>query len=239
MAETYETYVSWLEIENAVFADACQRDVTAPVPTCPGWSVLDLVAHHASYQTWITHIVAERLVEPRAPAAATVPDGDPIGWYRSIGAGLVAAFRAVPGDTHVWSVTDQASVSAWARRQASETCVHRWDAQHATGDVDPLTHADDYLSETFDHLLPGLTANFGAPVPESTIRLRSTDQPFTWTSTANPARHGPDQQDTPTDVTVTGTTSDLFLALWNRPNRSITTGDHAVLERWRRAIAGG
>ena len=238
MAETSDTYVNWLEVENKAFADACQRNVTASVPTCPGWSVLDLVAHHASYQRWITQIVTERLVELRAPAIVAVSDDDPIGWYRSIGAGLIKAFRTAPGDSHVWSVTNQATVSAWARRQASETCVHRWDAQNATGDSEPLIHADDYLSETFDHLLPGLNASFTVPVPEGTIALRSTDQPMIWTSNIHPAARRPDDHDAPTDVTVTGTTSDLFLALWNRPNRSAITGDVAVLHQWRSALTG-
>ncbi len=239
MTESYETYIGWLETENHAFADACQRDTTALVPTCPGWSVLDLLAHHASYQMWITQIVSERLVEPQAPVTVAPPRGDPVGWYRAIGAGLIEAFRSANGGDHVWSVTNEATASAWARRQASETSVHRWDAQHATDVAAPLTHADDYLSEIFDHLLPGLTANFGAPVPQGVIGLRSSDQPRVWRAPPNTGQSGLDQPDTPADVTVTGTTSDLLLALWNRPNTSTTAGDPAVLELWRRAIRGG
>ncbi len=53
MAEWHETYVHWLEMEYQAFAGACERDLTADVPTCPGWTVLDLLAHQASFQVWI------------------------------------------------------------------------------------------------------------------------------------------------------------------------------------------
>jgi uncharacterized protein (TIGR03083 family) len=154
MTEAYETYIGWLAAENEAFADACERDVNAPVPTCPGWSVLDLLAHHASYQTWTAQIVTERLVEPRSPLAVTPPDGDPIGWYRAIGTKLIKAFQSANAHAQVWSVTNQATVSAWARRQASETSVHRWDAQNATGVTEPLRHAHDYLSEMLTTSFP-------------------------------------------------------------------------------------
>jgi uncharacterized protein (TIGR03083 family) len=237
---SFATHVDWLEIENLAFADACERDLTASVPTCPGWTVLDLVAHHASYQAWITEVVNERLLAPRAPANLSPPDGvDPIDWYRAVGSALIDSFRSTDGAVHVWGVTNQQTVGAWARRQASETAVHRWDAENATGVAAPIENADDYIGEILDHLVPSLVGGFGAPAPHGTITLHSTDSAHTWTAAADLGTVSPGPESTAADVTITGTASDLVLALWNRPNGVGVVGDAEVLEQWRRAITGG
>lgn len=237
MTETHDTYVQWLEDENRAFADACARDLALPMPTCPGWTVLNLLEHHASFQLWIAAILNERLLDPRAPVAIVAPDGDdPIDWYRTIGSGLIDAFRATDPGTHVWGVTNQQTAGAWARRQASETSVHRWDADDATGFAEPVEHADDYISEIFDHLLPALIA--GAIVPDGAILLISTDQQFSWTAAGTVDRASLNRRVEHADVTLSGTTSDLLLSLWNRPNAVEVSGDENVLHQWRRAITG-
>jgi MDMPI C-terminal domain len=116
--------------------------------------------------------------------------------------------------------------------------VHRRDAQDAIGVADRLSHANDFLSETFGNLVPGLIAQFAAPVPTGTIQLRSTDQPLAWRSPQRAGGRSLDSKHTHADVIVTGTTSDLFLTLWNRPNISTTVGDSDVLKQWQRAITG-
>ena len=239
MTESHDTHVNWLEAENHAFADACERDLAVGVPTCPGWTMHDLLAHHASFQSWITTIVHDRLLEPFAPTSIAPPDDDEINWYRAIGARLVTTLRSAPAEANVWGVTNQQSVGAWARRQASETSVHRWDAQNATGVATPIAHADDYISEILEHLLPGLIASFGAPIPQGTLAMRATDSANTWTATSTIGRITSVPDHTPADVTLSGTALDLLLALWNRPSNTEINGDHDVLGQWRRALAGG
>lgn len=154
-----------------------------------------------------------------------------MGWYRSIGAQLVAALRSSPADAHVWGVTNQQTVGAWARRQASDTSVRRWEAQNATGAGEPIAHAADYISEMFGHLLPGLINNFGAPLPHGTLALRSTDTTDRWTMTTADDRITIAPDHTPADVTLSGTASDLLLELWNRPSNADTEGDRDVLQQ--------
>ena len=74
MAQTFETYVRWLKAENDAFAAACEGHLMLSVPTCPGWTVLDLLAHHASFQAWITDIINDRLLAPRAPVGVAPPE---------------------------------------------------------------------------------------------------------------------------------------------------------------------
>ncbi len=131
-------------------------------------------------------------------------------------------------------VTNQQTVGAWARRQASDTSVHRWDAQNATGEGEPIAEAADYISEMFEHLFPGLIKSFGAPMPDGTLALRSTDTTERWTMTTADHRITITPDHPPADVTLSGTTSDLLLALWNRPRKADMDGDPRVLQQWGR-----
>ena len=54
----HERHISAAETEIAQFVEVVgQADVATPVPTCPGWTVADLIRHYGTVQRWITHIV--------------------------------------------------------------------------------------------------------------------------------------------------------------------------------------
>ena len=242
-------YVDWLEAENQALVEAARLGVDALVPSCPGWTVRDLVFHHASFQLWITGLIVERVQEPQAPlTAAKPPKGKGIlRWYEQIAAGLVSALRATDPQTPVWGVTTEHTAGAWARRQASESSVHRWDAQNAHDVCRPIEHAADYLSELFGLLLPNLIVNFGLVVPSGSMALRSVDDGQVWlvrpsdVDDPDDARVGAradDQSDVAADVVVSGTSSDLLLAMWNRISDVEIDGDLDVLGGWRAATSG-
>jgi uncharacterized protein (TIGR03083 family) len=240
VSEAHETYVDWLVEENRTFAAAARLGLDTVVPSCPGWSVRDLVEHHASFQLWITELIVERAQEPVAPSARRPPSGvDVVEWYDAIGDQLVETLRGTDPATPVWSVTGEQRAGSWARRQASETSVHRWDAQNAHGSGRPITHAGDYVSEMLTLLLPNVIRSFGTPVPGGTLALHSTDERCAWAVGPN----GPTIEMIPehgkVDVSLTGSTSDLFLALWGRPTATTIEGDASVLAQWRTAISGG
>ena len=239
MSEAHQTYLRWLEQENRAFVDAAGVDLALPVPSCPGWSVNDLVLHQASFQLWITGLVTDRTTDGRAPTDAVPPPRlGVVDWCESVGTGLVAALRACAADTPVWGVTRHQTAGSWARRQASETSVHRWDAQNAHAAGQPIDHADDYLDEMFVELVPSLVGRFGATAPTGSIELRSLDQQLSWTAEWSDVGTTFGPQQSAADATVTGTTSDLFLAIWNRSAEVEIDGDLGVLDEWRRAIAG-
>ena len=237
MVETHDVYVDWLERENKAFLVAARHGLETPVPSCPGWSVGDLVVHHATFQRWATALIRDRAQQPTAPQAATPPSGiDVLSWYESIGAAFVAELRTTEPDTPVWCPSGGV-VGAWARRQASETAVHRWDAQNAFGPAQPIDHADDYIGEMLGLLLPNLIAEFGAVAPVGTLALRPTDRDLMWV--ARSLTTGIQiSTDGAADVTVSGPTSDLFLTIWNRPSSANVDGYVRVLNQWRAAISG-
>ena len=237
MHQNHETYVDWLRSENQALADAARINLDAGVRTCPGWNVRELVIHHGSFQAWITGMLVEHAQFPVAPRQVELgEDVDVLGWYVPIADRLVATLLEVGPDAAIWDVTGQHLSGAWARRQASETSVHRWDAQHANGTARPILHSGDYIDEMLTLLVPNLIKAFGAPMPTGSLLLESTDEDRVWYAARDAERLDP--VDRGADARLIGTTSDLFLALWHRPNAARVVGDHSSLASWNATISG-
>jgi uncharacterized protein (TIGR03083 family) len=124
-------------------------DLARPVPTCPEWTMRQLVTHVGRAHRWATATVAARSAEPIP--FRQVPDGKLPGdqrgqmdWLRAGAAGLVTTVQAA-GDEQVWTHQGPGPARYWARRMAHETAVHRADGQIAMGQrpqIDPVTAAD-------------------------------------------------------------------------------------------------
>ncbi|MGQ0777330.1 MAG: maleylpyruvate isomerase N-terminal domain-containing protein [Pseudonocardiales bacterium] len=65
--------------EGALFAvTAHSRDLAAPIPSCPGWTLGDLVAHLGLVYRWVTRVVREeRCVPPDHAERVSLQDPDP------------------------------------------------------------------------------------------------------------------------------------------------------------------
>jgi len=46
-------YLIAIRLESEDFSQAARRDLTAAVPSCPGWTVADLVGHLGGVQSWV------------------------------------------------------------------------------------------------------------------------------------------------------------------------------------------
>src|SRR5215470_16202248 len=82
-------------------------DLTRPVPTCPEWTLRQLITHVGRAHRWAAAIVTTR--SPVPIPFREVPDGklpgNPrghAGWLRTGAAGVVGAVRAA-GDEQVWT----------------------------------------------------------------------------------------------------------------------------------------
>ncbi len=111
-APTVEDHLAGIDAavdRMAVWSRAAGPD--APVPTCPGWSVRDLLAHQGMVHRWATAVVAgedPRGVDVTALEAAGRSATDPVGWLLDGAAPLVAAVRAAPDDLDVMTFLAQA-----------------------------------------------------------------------------------------------------------------------------------
>lgn len=249
--------------EGALLADAAeQAGLEARVPSCPEWAVHDLVAHTGRVHRWATEFLTQALTEPhRPPQDPQLAGAALLSWFRSGHEGLVQALRAAPVDLECWTFLPGSSPLAfWARRQAHETAVHRVDAELAAGGgVSPLD--PEFAADGIAELLTGFHARGRSRVHAarpSVLRLVGTDSETRWairlsadplaveredaSATTAPQPTGPTDQGQDAEVaecTWTGTTADLYLALWNRPpsGELRTTGDASIAALWRETSA--
>lgn len=232
-------HIAFLEADGprlAAAASAAGWD--APVPNLD-WTVRDLVTHVGGVHRWAADIVgnARDGFDTEAGAAVGTGPGDEelLDWFRAGHAGLVDTLRAAPADLQCAAFLPAPSPLAfWARRQAHETAVHRADAEAAGGVVTPFDPA--FAQDGIAELLLGFAARSRKPAERTaTIALRASDG-AAWHVTIGGERVVAEPTDAAADLTVAGTSSDLYLWLWNRPSAATVAGDASVRELWAKQI---
>lgn len=245
-------HIAFVEQEGKLFADAARRaGLDARVPSCPGWDVRDLVRHLGMIHLWAAGHIAFPHEEPDYESEAEeladfakywpdlgtfwVDDEELIDWYAKTNANLVEALTSASPDVESWTFLPAPSpLAMWARRQAHEIAIHRFDAEEADSAptaFDPLL-ADDGI----DELLAGFAPRGSSFEVDTTsaMLVRATDTGSVWHTTMSPDGIATSRVAGPADVVLTGTASDLYLAVWNRADDSAITieGDKDVLQTW-------
>jgi uncharacterized protein (TIGR03083 family) len=196
-------------------------DLDAGVPSCPDWSLRDLVQHLGRVQRfWSENVRAANPSEAwngeRVPPDS---DDDLASWMRWSTEMLVTALRDTADDTPCWTWWGEPrTAGAIARHQVQETAVHRWDAESVGGTPRPLDAAvaDDGVAEFLEVMLdPDVSGLSGA------VAFIATDTGGTWQV----------GRDEPAAV-VRATASDLVLLLYGRrPISAVAVdGDVAALQ---------
>jgi uncharacterized protein (TIGR03083 family) len=219
----------------------------ATVPSCPGWTVRDLVAHIGMVHRWATaNLVGDaemaRTPEPIEVEGRTQPD--PAAWLRSGGAALLEAIDAADDDLDALVFLKDAPPPRqfWTRRQCHETTIHGVDALGArlgrlptTAEADvPLDIAVDGIDELLTGFVPRRRERVRSATPYS-LGVRPDDAPSTWLLEVSEdpvvtSRHsGPGAPRT--DRVLTGPAAGLYLALWNRGDDVVD--ETSVLAEWR------
>lgn len=183
------------------------------VPQYPTWTLRDLVVHVAGVHGR-TAVICRTLPQERIPIPR-LPDGhDPFDWAEEQLESMLEALASADPDAEVWTFVPSPRLAFWVPRMVIETGVHRWDAQSAVGDPDPLPPivAAGGLDEFGDLYLPRL-----GDVPA--IELVATDLGRGW-------RYG---QGDPAMV-IEATASDLFLRLMSRPGAALPRAWEAAVD---------
>ncbi|MFE5190953.1 maleylpyruvate isomerase family mycothiol-dependent enzyme [Streptomyces sp. NPDC056628] len=224
-------------------------DLSAPVHTCPGWTLGQLLRHVGGDHRWAEGIVRTRAAEPVADDLVDDPRADPradtstlLPWLTEGAARLSATLRAAGPDALAWnpSADRPAPVRFWARRMAYETAVHRADAALATGvpfTLDAGLAADaveEWLEfSTFPEAYaprPDLPELLG---PGRLLRFEATDA-GTWHVDLSGERPLLRAGSGAPVAIARGPVADLLLYFYRRPAPAVTTrGDTALLDLWR------
>jgi uncharacterized protein (TIGR03083 family) len=235
--------------EAKLFAESADHGgLDVEIETCPGWVMRDLVRHLSEIHLWAAAHVARRAtkmwVGDLAELAASWPDlavfwpadDDLISYYLETNANLVRQLESAPADVEAMTFLPAPSpLVMWARRQAHETSIHRFDAQNAAGTTslfDP-SFAADGVDELLAAFAPRATA---FPMETAkTMVVHATDTDDRWHVTIGPDGIDTVRGDGPADLTLRGLAADLYLAVWNRGDDTAieVAGDRDLLEAWR------
>jgi uncharacterized protein (TIGR03083 family) len=216
----------FIETESAAAAATISpSSLDARVPSCPDWSLTDLIWHLGRVQRFWATTVYAGAVEPEFPAEADAPQSaaDLETWFRASTRELLDALRVVAWDTPAWTWWKQdRTVGAIARHQVQEAAVHRWDAQlAAVGHPDPLPEkiAEDGVEEFL-----WIARQMRGPEP---IAFNATDSGAMFSAGAEQPL-----------VTVSASASDLVLLLYGRVSADdvLIEGDASVLAPFLVAI---
>lgn len=119
-----------------------------PVPSCPGWTLFDLVEHLGQGRRKWAAIVAAGPADAPADKSAWDTPAAPrerealLDWWTASSALLVDALRATGPDRACWTWWGDSqspeTTGAAARHQLQEIAVHTYDAQLAAGAAQPL-----------------------------------------------------------------------------------------------------
>lgn len=245
-------HIAALEADGVLLAAAAQSaGREAVVPACPGWRVRDLVRHQAYVHRWAMRHILEQpaeVIDDNDTEADILgggpPDGELIAAYREGHAALVRALRAADPGVRCATFMDTADtpLGFWARRQAHETAIHRFDAQSArpggapspAGAFEPVFAADG-----IDELIMGFAARRkyrpGGGGRRS-LTVRPDDTPDRWHLRVGGGGAEVSRGDRDAGCVLEGPAAGLYAFLWNRSAADAAevrvSGDPSLLGTW-------
>lgn len=245
---TKEWWLAALRAEGSAFRTAVSADgaLDAPVPSCPEWTVADLVRHLGDIYRWVGAHLERGVTTRPEPRTGQVELGgtELLSWWDQRYAEALRALDRVDPDLPAWNWAPQAKRAIfWHRRMAHETVVHRWDAQLAQGLPEPVEAklAADGITEVIDTWLAA-GKRLGPTDRTGVVALHASDVDGVWYVRLRGAGVALLDTDTLLDdddhherATAVGTASDLLLALYGRVAFDVlaTSGDGTLLEALR------
>lgn len=223
---------------------AATVDLTRPVPSCPDWTLSDLVRHVGT--TYLHKVECMRQgnnPQPWPPAA--IASEEPLALLDRAYAALAAEFasRTPESTAFTWYAPDQ-TVGFWIRRMAQETVIHRVDAELAAG-AELVPIPDDLALDGIDEFLIAFVEFGSRTWPEDFSEVLATaDGRSVLLDAASAAwlvRLTPEAVEVRvSDVdgasaTVAAKPADLLLWSWNRVDDSavMVSGDPALVAKLR------
>ena len=225
------------EAMRAFVRYADRAGLEAPVPTCPDWTVLDLVAHQGMVHRWAAALLrGERPTDEEVAAyeASAATPTDPLVWLGEGAAALAEAVTGARGPRGAGLPQRRAAGRAafWARRQCHETTMHAVDALAAS--LGPAAATRRGLDRPRAGRRRDRRAARRLPDPAA-VPVRCDDDALLvvcpddlrtggrsrWGPGPRPPRRHPggDVPADDADWELTGTAVELYLRLWNRTTR--------------------
>lgn len=241
-------FIETIERNGSIIAElmrAHSEPPILPIPSCPGWNLIDLLLHLGGNQRLLTCRLLNRdngpvpadlkdrsflNLEPqwlewanrqKAPADIAIPAGL-IEWYETGLSELTNALNEVDGEAQVWNSGGTAKIPAnfYQSVAAVESTLHRWDVQNALPEQNPGPIEPEVAFNGINFLfsfLPAIRKNFQGPAGTGeSFHFHRTDGEGEWLLTFNGNELDIKPLHAKGDVAIRGTASDLLLFLWRR-----------------------
>jgi uncharacterized protein (TIGR03083 family) len=205
-------------------------DLVVKVPSCPDWSLRDLVLHLGHVQRfWAANLRAKDSSEPLRQETSSPADADLATWMRASTDSLVSALADVGDSSPCWTWWGEPLTSgAVGRHQVQEAAVHRWDGESAIGIPAPLAAevAHDGVGEFLAVMHEAMAA-----LPPGPVVLVSGDTGGRWTVGEPSAEVSSSDSHGHGQTFVRASASDLVLLLYGRisPAAVEIEGDAALV----------
>jgi uncharacterized protein (TIGR03083 family) len=248
-------YLAALEREAAAMCCLVESaDLDDPVPTCPGWTIEDLVVHTGVVHRHKTATVRDGWLDG-PPPRPDGPDGNVIEWFGDGIEAMLAVFAGTDLSEPTWTWCGHShDCSWWVRRMAHETLIHGADAAIAAG-VPPVVDealATDGIEEVLVEMMTGAPEwaalaegdemiEIATPARSWTLRTGtwSGESPGTGTTYVDePALLLVDATESP-NLRITGSGADIDLWLWGRGDlpEGAPSGDERLVDLVRSVAA--
>jgi uncharacterized protein (TIGR03083 family) len=230
---------SIVAVESARLLDILESGpLDAPVPGCPEWNLGQLGVHMAEVQQWSANVL--RTGSPERPdwtppgpsqAAAALAESTPV---------ILAELDRADPTEPCWTFGPGPHTRAfWARRQALEVAIHRWDAESAVSENPPPLDrlvAADVIDELLTALVQRTADRDGIDLTEipGDLHVHLTDTAGEWTVEVVDGALTIIAEHRKSAVAIKGQASDVALYLYNRVGSDAVEhfGDDAVWRAW-------
>src|SRR4051812_17934065 len=214
-------FVAAIRAETDLFyATAVDADPTLGVPSCPGWTIEDLVWHLGEVHWFWGTDIEMRATDPDSVEATKParPAGyqELVGWGRAQADRMISVLEQNDDATTVWTWSPPHQTVGFIRRhQVQEAAVHRWDMQNAATQSSPDPVDPEVASDSIDELL-AVTLPWGVndnkPL-SGRVHIHCTDTDGEWFIQPN---GNVERIHAKGDVALRGTASELLLAMFDR-----------------------
>ncbi len=214
------SFLAAVEVDSTrVLELARSGDLSESIGHLPRWKRRDLVAHLGGVHRWATEIVNTSSMDGPGSRKSKLDGVELCDWFEEGAEALVAALESKDphGPCPNFNPGSEKVFSWWARRQAHETAVHRWDMEASFGETRPIDSA--LAADGVDEFLDVFVRTRGKQTLDTTLVLTTSNPGRSWTlrPAEKPGRIDVIAgRDSGAEAEVVGDAEAMLLALWGR-----------------------